>query len=484
MKSVIRKNWRLTAYNGRKYSHNSDPSSNGSSSQWTASTLSYLPIVPGSAGFGTDQYGGSGRHLANNNSAIMFVDDRGTGNTGSFDTQTRIGYGTTRYCVGFNAPRHVIPLVNGLLDYTVGGNSRNLQIPNSYMTFHGHCAPGHLVYRGALWVTNGTDICIMHVPVFQDLYGAGQGSGADCTTLLETPIPARVLWSNCAFWYGADECVDWFREISNAGLWQCIVANALVEGNHPEGVHNYGVIFGDQSTQLSLGRTIIAHCQARFPLSYAQSISVFNCLMYNWGDTGAQIAGDAEVTDTNIEHTLFVSGPDTSGDNAIRLYSSLLPGSRVYLNGNRGFGVAEASMVENDEGLTLQGSRITTAFQTGTGITPIVGEQDFAELVISHAGPRPASRTPLIQEVVDNIIARFVGGDTGGFALTPTSAGGFPSITNGSVLDPANPGAFWGGVPCPMNLATRNQVMASGYTRIEEWSHDVADSVMPSGWRE
>lgn len=449
-------------------------------SDWTAHDLAYLPIVPGSAGFGTNQWGGSGRHLGGSNeAAIFFVDDRGTGESGSWDSGTRIGYGTTKWCANHPEYGHVVWLVNGLLDFT-GGGSRNIQVANNYKTFHGHTAPGHLAYRGTLWVTNGQHLCLWHLPIFQDLYEVGDN--ADCTALLTTPVPESVLWANCLHWFGSDECTDWFRSISNSGFWQSVIGNALVEGNHSEGEHNYGSIFGDESTLISMGRSIIMNCRARFPLSYAPSLSLFNCLMYNWAENASQIAGDSEQSDTNIEGCLYVAGPNTTSDNAIRLYSSLISGSRVYLNGNRGFGITEANIVQNDAGLTLELARLSAAFQSGTGVTPIGDRQEFAQLVIDHVGPRPASRHALIQGVLEQIINEFEGSGTlGSYPDVPDDVG-YPSITNGPVLDPTDPGSFWGGVPCPMDLATRNQTMSSGYTRFEEWSHAIADQFMPAGW--
>lgn len=453
-------------------------------SDWTAHDISYLPIVPGAAGACTDQYGGSGRHLGGSNeAAIFFVDDRGTGSSGSWDSVTRIGYGTTKWCADHPEYGHVVWLVNGLLDYT-GGGSRNIQVSNDYKTFHAHTAPGDLAYRGALWAISASHLCFRHLAIYQDLYPEGEGDQADCTNILTATDLNSVLWDNCFFAYNADEAVDAFRKVSKWGLWQCIVANALTDGNHPEGVHNYGVIIGDETTEALLARTIVANCRARFPLSYAPSLSILNCLMYNWTDDATQIAGDDAVTDTNVESNLYITGPDTTGDRAIRLYSSLLEGSRAYVSGNRGFGIADEDLLLNSAGLSLSGSRLTSAFPTGFGVTPISDRQAFAELLMAHAGPKPTSRSAKIQDVLDTIANELAGTTPrGSYPATPTSPGfGYPSITNGSVLDPSDPGSFWGGVPCPMDLATRNQVMPSGYTRFEEWSNGVAGEFMPAGW--
>lgn len=456
---------------------------------WSANSPSYLPIVPGAACHGADQFGGSGRHLgAGNNSALLFIDTFGNGTSGSFDSVTRIGYGTSKYCANYPEPRHVIPLIAGVIDSTVSG-SRNFIIDQPYMTFHGHAAPGHLVYRGSLWVTNATNLCLMHLAIFQDIYTdpVQADSSGDCTQLLLTSLPDRVLWANSAFWFATDESVDWFRPITNSGLWQCFIGQPITQGNHPEGAHNYGMILANTATPISLSRTVFAHCQARHPLTSSPRLSVTNCLIYNWGDTGVQIINTAPVvTDTNVEGCLFITGPNTNGNDAIRIYSTAAAGTRVYLGGNRAIGLADANqtdLLENSAGLTLQGSRLTGAHPAGHVVTSITNEEDFAELVLRYAGPRPMSRNQSVQNVVGHINARIAGsGNQGGFVTTPTAAGGYPAISNVGPINPADPGAHWGGVPCPMNLATRNLVAGNGHTAVDNWSHGVASLVMPTGW--
>lgn len=453
---------------------------------WAANSPSYRSIAPGVACHGADQVGGSGRHLAANNAALFFYDTFGNGTSGSFDSTTRIGHGTAKYCINYPAPRHVVPTIAGLIDSTTGG-SRNFIIDQSYMTFHGHCAPGQLVFRGSLWVTNGSHLYLPHVAIFQDIYtnpAQADGSG-DCTQILPSPIPDRVLWKNCAFWFATDECVGWFRDLLNAGLWQCVIAQPITEGNHPEGAHNYGMILAETCTPISLHRTVFAHCQARHPLTSSPRLSMTNCLVYNWGDTGVQIINTPPVvTDSNIEGNLFIPGPNTSGDNAIRIYNTAAPGTRVYLNGNRAIGLpdsTQAALLQNDPGLALSSSRLSTAHPPGHAVTAISDREDFAALVMRHAGPRPASRNLTIQNVMGHINAAITGsGNRGGFVTTPQSVG-YPAIPNIGPIDPANPGQYWGGEPCPMNLATRNLTQASGFTNFEEWSHRVESLVMPDG---
>jgi hypothetical protein len=330
----------------------------------------------------------------------------------------------------------------------------------------------------------------MHVAVFQDIYTspAQADSSGDCTQLLASPTPDRVLWANGAFWFSTDEAVDWFRPITNAGLWQCIIGQPITQGNHPEGQHNFGFITANTATPISLSRTIFAHCLARHPLTSSPLLSMTNCLVYNWGNTGVQIINTAPVvTDTNVEGCLFITGPDTSTDDCIRIYTTAQPGTRVYLGGNRAIGVADAvqtDLLENSAGLTLQSSRITGAHPPGHVVTSITSEADFATLVMAYAGPRPLSRNQNITNVINHISARITGtGSLGGFVTTPTAAGGYPAITNVGPINPASPGAYWGGVPCPMTLATRNLTQGNGYTAVENFSYDVASLVMPEGWR-
>jgi hypothetical protein len=454
---------------------------------WTANSPSYTPIVPGAACHGADQYGGSGRHISGtNNAAILFIDSFGNGTSGSFDSTNRIGYGTRNYCLNYPAPRHVVPLIGGTIDSTTGG-SRNCIIDQPYLSYHGHCAPRSLIFRGTLFVTNAAHLCLMHAEIFQDIYSDPSDADAsgDCTQLLTTPTPNKVLWANAAFVFSTDEAVDWFRQILESGLWQCIVGPPITQGNHPEGAHNYGVILANNATPISLSRTVWAHCQARHPLTSSPALSMTNCLVYNWGDTGVQIINTAPVvTDTNVEGCLFVTGPQTTGP-AIRIYSTAASGTRAYVNGNRAIGTSDATQAElvtNDPGLTLSSTRLTAPHPPGHNVTSISDKPAFATLVLNHAGPRPLDRNNRIASFVSQIQAGVTGvGDKGGYVTTPSSVG-YPNISSVGPINPASPGSYWGGVPCPMDLATRNLMQSSPYTNFERWSHGVASLFMPEGW--
>lgn len=323
----------------------------------------------------------------------------------------------------------------------------------------------------------------------QDIYTSPfqADSSGDCTQLLSSPLPQNVLWANSGFMYATDETIDWFRPIQNAGIWQSILTEPIQNGNHPEFPHNYGMIIANTATPVSAARNIFAHCQARHPLTSSPRLTFHNNLVYNFGQTGTEIINTSPVvTDSNIEGNFYITGPNTNTNDCIRIFSSVLPGTRVYLAGNKALGVADASqtdMLENSEGLTLETARLSGAYPAGAVVTTIADESQFADLVLRHAGPRPSSRNVALQRTIGNINARISGvGNQGGFVSTPTSAGGYPAITNVGPIDPASPGSYWGGVPVPQTLGTRNVVQASGYTLIEEWSHGVASLFMPVGW--
>lgn len=474
----------------------------GSSAIWVENTPSYLPIVPGAACQGANQVGGSGRHLGgSNNAAILFLDDRAIGSVGSFDSATRIGHGTARYCFDFAGPRHVIPLVNGIIDFGGGtdSNARNVVFTNPYMTFHGHAAPGHLVFRAMTLICNGHDTLLWHLGSLQDEFATTTISTArgDCIQILTSPLAQDMMFANCAFMWASDEAMDFFRACQRIGVWQCIVAETL---NPPGGdiniFVNAGILFADDATPVSVHRSLFAHLRQRQPLTESANISVLNNLIYNTQSVAIDLRSDSGApVNANLEHNLHVNGPtNPTLGSMVRFQSGsnpLSPASQVFMGGNEAIGQSYATqrdLLADAQDIPLQVARVASAYPAGYVVTPIgstlATKRAFAELVMRYVGPRPLSRLSTYQRVINHVMARLNGtGDQGGQMTVPSSVG-FPSITNVGPIEPSNPGAFWGGVPLPMNLATRNQVMPSGYTRIEEWSHGVASLFMPAGWNQ
>ena len=122
---------------------------------WATNFPAFLPIIPGGAGFGMDQFGGSGRHSlvgGRARTSVVFVDNINEG----------AGTGTLESAIKKAGPRTVVPQIGGLVDNGFQ-NQMNVRSTNGgdYLTFAGQCAPDNgLFTRGS-----GLGIYVNHVHI-------------------------------------------------------------------------------------------------------------------------------------------------------------------------------------------------------------------------------------------------------------------------------------------------------------------------------
>ena len=510
--------YRVAAKLGGYESNQSTPSNgvtlSAVTSGWPACTPSYLPIIPGVASFGAQQFAGSGRH-AGNSTYVMFVDRADTASVqGSLNTSTRVGFGSLRWCLthnlGSNVSRTVIPLRSGMIDTAhVGGTFWVLP----YTTYAGQCAPGDglwlrdttvLVSNGAVNLGGQVGQALLwHLPNVHSSVpnGANQSAGVAFACYADD-----VLFANCLVAWQQDEGYDFGVNTSNiarrCGIWQCLVMEPI----DPSVITNagHGSLIMPGSSSISMLRSVAVHKNQRFPHSQATGgVTVSNCIDANYnnpntGGNSTQLLSSSQLI--NLEQNLYIHWP---GSNNIRRPiwrdSGWSGSSQLYENHCRQWNTpwgAENLLFEGSSLGTVAG-RISAAYPAGYVPFELgaIGSADhraaFAQLCLAHVGPRPGARHATVQRVINHVLNVLNSTTPVGARLESLSDinSRMPTIAVTTIADPFAAQAAWGGRSVPTVANGRDVPYTSGtftdgksrvgYTRLEEFLYECHLLVMP-----
>lgn len=477
-----------------------------SGAAWVTQNPSYLPAVPGLAGYGMDSAFGSGRHLSTPETSVLYVDDLATGSSGSYDSGTRTGYGTLEYCLAYNGPRVVIPITSGVVQ---SSPPDEFDVRPDRLIFAGQCAPAPGLYlRGTKITFTGSHQLVMHLRAYMGDDSSGLAANerdGSYVGYFTTPRRTAQVLINCEIGWSIDELLDLSQAQDNVSLIQCALIEPLANSTHPDGEHNFGPIVGgvtgERASYFSTQRCLVAHAWYRGPLSRARYHAQANTLHYNWGNnantSGYAISfeghGDGVNTQIgNVVNCWFMKGPNQTSNTVIQVGDpgapALLSGSRLAVIGNSTHGMSFASqsaMVTQQSGTPasyVQSSIQSTAWPNGWGasaeyIRPgsISSDDEWLEVIDLFrrtVGAQPGIRTiGRVGTICDQMTNKVDGsGSTGGVVDSVTEAGGWPTVSV-NTIDPTSPGSDWGGEPVPTVSGGRDVVQSSGYTLLEEWLH-------------
>ncbi len=466
-------------------------------SPWTANTPTYLPAVPGGAGFGFNQSAGSGRHLGTTRTRVIFIKNLSDSGVLSMPNAFE-GYG--------NVPRFIVPSISGMVDV---GQSNRTNVVSDYATYVGQCAPGeglHITGRGVFLGVSppGTSnhVLLMHLSVFLQRFDSP--SAEDGLSLGGFEGQINQVAMNCAFFWTNDESAQITKHNgtiapSGIALYQTHLAEALADGNHDEGLnHNLGPLYV-HSTDITTARCFFAHLRGRTPNSGADNSDIVNNLIYN-ADEQIVIHNQGTttpITDSNIRGIFSVPGPDSSRQ-LIKIASNVSGSSRVYETNNDEFGLAR-SIVDNQSGITLELELLPDAASPGYNETPYDGSTisdalAYVDLFNRFTGVRPAIRITAHQRSFDECI-NAINGVTplGNWPQTEVDRGGIPVISEESIDHEAS--GVHGGDPIPAGTnrtvfsdgyeADFSTVLSgkyTGYSELEAWCFRRNDDVSNVGW--
>lgn len=489
------------------------------------SSYSKLPVIPGVTAFGANQYGGSGRHPGmSGNTALLFVNSLSTGVSGTYDSGTRIGYGTLRWCLQQTMPRVVIPLVSGWIDFQSGNLRTECVVSNPYITYAGQCAPSPGLHWANLtltsWVgagdTGQKHHVFWHASAFWTLNSTAQGQSQ------YNPVGWYTLYANCTAMWGADESFTLGQSNSGEGntfisLWQCATLESMGTDafSYPSanpGTHGHCVFSDWNGVNVDIHRHVGLFNGIRSPHSRSP-INVVNCLFGQTWETAVfdrYSGGDKNNVgiDVNMEGCLYVGWPagweqpydapillqPLSGQygwaSGCRIWAATpSTSSDPYVNRllNWGGPGSEANMFSGNV-VGVQPARLTASWTPGAVPYSLVNGGDnrvaFSNLALDSCGSRPKDRLPVVQRPITAAKNRIaVNGQSYGSPPKNWSevAALVPSVAQNSIANPFTGQAAWDGRAVPN--ATRNTVLTggtfsdgynrAGYTELDEFLYEV-----------
>ena len=495
----------------------------GVTSDWTQNSsdpadypLTELPIIPGGAGWGMDQYGGSGRHsLVGGKARVRVIFVKNLNNSGTLSLESALELNTTPHVA-----RTVIPSISGVIDrgYQNKINLRQDQ-GGDYVTYAGQCAPG----VGLFTTKSGIAVTTSHVLIwhFGSVIGQqiidpkiqdGEMFLVASGILQSQDVCDNVLLANCSGLFARDGTwITWAQQgvnMNNIGFWQCSATEPL---RNPWGLgetHGRGSNYGGAGTSRSdnsadgIGdlRCFYGHCKTRLPMAYCLNLDLQNNLYYHF-QQGIQFQSRGRVIKHNVHGSLWITGPGDTGsgiEEAIVRYDGgpnrpFAVGCETHAGDIHKVGSIPDERNNGDlTNLTKVGSPIASALSPGYSKTAITNNLEYATLLTDHVGVKPTSRLADIQRSIDHCLNKIKGtGDLGDFIVTEDDVGGIPTITS-TLVDHEVAGSHNNNTAIPQPDANKTahadgwtgdyDIMPSGYTRLEEWLHGINDIVMPAGW--
>lgn len=516
-----------------------------SSAAWPSLTPTYLPIIPNAAGFGMNTTAGSGRAAAlrppSSNSPvtlpwICYVTNLSTGTAQSAapDPVNRIAQGSLRYCTYYldtgGAPRIVVPLVSGVIDYSgISDNGEGVLVRDNTIVAM-QCAPSpglHVFNLG--WRITGSNIVIWHADSF---YANRTLQSAFWPIVGGGQTYQNIVYANCGGFWNRDECFQddgliGSNYTTNITYWQCLSAEPFGEYGSPNVGLGKTLYNTPAGKNVAILRHAFLHGYERNPMIMGPATTLADSFVYNYGNYGVDIRNDgaqanwSQTTKVNVEANIVVSGPQTN----VQPYSSTtafayvtnggVSGMDTFPTGAQGWIYGNAVVGDPVEASNYQtSSRITAAWPAGYEIKEFtVGGanvsnaslslvRDKGLLILSTVGPRPADRLARVTDIINGPTNKLNGLSSGlgswywYTTATPPGSGTYPGGKTGpeladlgsvaqnsiSVSDATNGAsasvqAYWQGDPVP--VTARQTLDGSGYTQMELWLHRRHAQVMP-----
>jgi pectate lyase len=218
-----------------------------------------LPAFPGAEGFGASATGGRGGRVI------------------KVTNLNASGAGSLQAALNVNAPRIIVFDVSGVI------RADEIVIPYGNVTIAGQTAPGGgitIAGRFTAEYGGGVDnLIVRHIRVRPPEFSGGNGAQFDG---LQFSTSENVILDHMSVSFGVDETVDLYSARNVTVQWSTIEMSAT-EG-HPEGSHNYGLINGPDGGNITLHHNLFAHHNKRAPALSVGPAETINNVVYNLGD--------------------------------------------------------------------------------------------------------------------------------------------------------------------------------------------------------
>jgi hypothetical protein len=418
-----------------------------------------LPIIPGGVGFGMDTPAGSGPDRVGG--AILRV-----------TTLAEDGPGSLREALLAKGPRTIVFDVSGYIPLHTA-----IRITEPYVTIAGQTAPSPgISLKGAGIEIETHDLLIQHLrirvgdnpngpnPEYRDGIAIQDEDDEDDVF--------NIVIDHVSVSWGLDENIGTgYDGVHDITLVNSIVSEGLWHSIHPKGPHSKGMIVGHGTYNLSIFGNLFAHNDQRNVMVHGNtSTMLVNNLIYNWHGYGRDgnatgIGTDKDPYDTSVVGNAYIRGKNTrKGDKSIPILITRNTGmgSKVFLKDN-------VDLENSDEPYSV--TRLSTRYNVLVNNPPVwipslvvKKSGDVKSWVLRNTGARPADR-----DGVDSRIINDVKNGTGRIIDSQEDVGGWPLLAEN--VRGAN------GYP-KLNIPSNpNKIQSSGYTKLEEWLHELAKDV-------
>lgn len=233
-------------------------------------------VIPNLLGFGTQTVAGSGRHLRQPATQIIFVSNLNDK-----------GRGSLRACAEARGPRTCIPLVGGMVRL-----SETIRIRSPFLTIAGQTAPAPgLTLTQAGISIESHDVLIQHIAIRPGDSPQGAPPRERDGISIGAPPPRsayNVVIDHVSLTWAIDENISTAYPLTHdVTISNSVIAEGLHNSIHPKGPHSKGIMIGDDSKKITISRNLVAFNEERNPyLKPGTSVEFLNNIVYGWGSKG------------------------------------------------------------------------------------------------------------------------------------------------------------------------------------------------------
>ncbi|MGW8314802.1 MAG: hypothetical protein ACWGNV_04310 [Bacteroidales bacterium] len=335
------------------------------------------------------------------------------------------GEGSLRYCLGQRGSRVIVFEVGGIVD--LGGE--DIVISEGSVTVAGQTAPfpGITLIRGGIRV-RADDVLIQHLSVRPGDGGYTEPVGWEPDGF--SVSTRNVVLDHCSVSWAIDENMSVASGGNNVTFYRCIIAEGLSNSIHSKGEHSCGSLVYFNSGNVSVIGSLYAHNFRRNPrIQDGSEVLFVNNVIYNYGIYASHIGaniGAGNPDDPGLGEFIgnaYFKGVDGRDDFMVESHKGDFDkdnppaNGRVYLEDNIGIDRITGDLLIEDDGLL--------ALQETTTVKPEAFQAYNAygniELVLKHAGARPAERSDTDIRIVQSLID-----GTGAIIDSQEEVGGYP----------------------------------------------------------
>jgi hypothetical protein len=278
-----------------------------------------------------------------------------------------------------------------------------------------------------------------------------------------------VIVDHISVSWAIDENMNaWYDGIHDISVANTIISEGLWHSLHPKGAHSKGFLVGPGTHNLSVIGNLFAHNNARNMLVDGDTSTLFvNNLIYNWGNPEwwayASVYAGADSSrplDASIVGNVYRS---PILENARHIKTKRAPkGSRIYIKDNQAF--EKSGDKWKIKKLYFKDGNIKTSDKPPIWIPSLEAKKvgNVQKWVLANAGARPIDRDQVDWRIINGVKA-----GTGRLIDSQNDVGGWPPLAENV--------RGVGGIA--KLVIPSNEIQPSGYTKLEEWLHELARKV-------